>query len=719
MLIKLVPPPTLGATSILFTLTAPNLPSDLALPQAYEIILNNVNQYSLEPPRAFHALDKASWPLALLEEVVLDMTTLSVSVVWIDNTIEEWPLCHGLEMMLDTVLYHVQKSSAEAENEKAMEEERQRLEKEREKARDTPPSSPMLGKSRSTKQKRQRGLIMNLVASVLSSSTSSSEPLPMPSPPPTPSEPSSPLFGTSDKAPINPETRLSHVFRLKARSILLDAFRRYIVHELASRSISTGFVACDSDCTKGYPGYAMWITQSMLTRCQARIEQLLDEAEEVRRRGILKEMKEASEAAHAASTKNDREKKDLTDGRDEHGNEVVPSDASAHIGWSSDGTLEGDAADGASLDSRSSSSTAFSQDPTAPSSLCSTIADLSAPFVLRGSNFRTPLPRDAEVYNSYVALSGRLGYLLSTLQHNVLLQQEHAVATQESIEHQAFRKAWSAGSLRPALGYEAGYSMPMISSALSRSCYTASEHDEFELDDEDDLIDRPGLKRSSTLPKAAEGSTLSAKFSMLRRGRSFSALDLEVSRSNEITIDASSSVPDLSLSFSSSMSLADDDDPNFDYPAVQDSDDIVNESMPERSSASHEAYYASVWGDEEDFDGGDFDIMASHSNYEIANPHDSPGPRPSTPIPLSMPMSPVPPSMSMTAMSNTLSMAINLNASNANSTSGLSSIPRKMRSPLPVAFMAAGLGLKGSLMKSTLGLKDEDWHPVGQEPLLA
>ena len=165
MLIRLLPADPMP--TVLFTLAPTHPPQHLPLPNSYAATLQAVADHSLEQPSSFHALDRASWPLALLDDVLFDLNSLSISVTWIDGLVNEWPVSQALEAMLHDVVSYVKKSEAASEREKIPAVV----------VAPTPPSQPVtattdepyatggIGKERTKgKQKRQRNLIMNLVA---------------------------------------------------------------------------------------------------------------------------------------------------------------------------------------------------------------------------------------------------------------------------------------------------------------------------------------------------------------------------------------------------------------------------------------------------------------------------------------------------------------------------------------------------------------------------
>lgn len=156
MLIRVIPLPPLP--TILFTITFPNLTRDLPMPPYWDVQLQRLAAEDLEIPHSIHSLDKAAWIAALLQEVTFDMTSLTVSALFVDHSVEEWPLM-GRECVsaLESVLRDVNDSALESEQERA----------------DAPPQPPPAPlpppvQAKHSKHKKQRSLLMSLVACVSS-----------------------------------------------------------------------------------------------------------------------------------------------------------------------------------------------------------------------------------------------------------------------------------------------------------------------------------------------------------------------------------------------------------------------------------------------------------------------------------------------------------------------------------------------------------------------
>jgi hypothetical protein len=122
MLIKLNPKSPQPA--VLYNLSYPPA-IDLPLPPAYQSLLHTLSTSfpQLDPPSTLHALDKATWLVAVLKEVVFDLDRDWVRCVWVDGGVEEWALSAegvdgGCVGMLERVLRDVGLSAIEDERER-------------------------------------------------------------------------------------------------------------------------------------------------------------------------------------------------------------------------------------------------------------------------------------------------------------------------------------------------------------------------------------------------------------------------------------------------------------------------------------------------------------------------------------------------------------------------------------------------------------------------
>lgn len=179
MLIKLVPPAP--HPTVLFTLTFPNPQQCLPRPHNYSALIHTLNTShpQLDLPNSIYALDKATYLLEVISEVIFDMGTGQVKCVWVDGAIEAWDLRMeerrsvweiegGVARMLESVLRDVNMSAEEGEREKLREEwDKYRAAKAESQANAIAqiqvaaavPAAPIV-----KKHKKQRSLLMTLVA---------------------------------------------------------------------------------------------------------------------------------------------------------------------------------------------------------------------------------------------------------------------------------------------------------------------------------------------------------------------------------------------------------------------------------------------------------------------------------------------------------------------------------------------------------------------------
>lgn len=133
MQIKLLPPAP--HPTVLFAITFPNPQPCLPIPHSYTTLVHTLNTShpQLDLPNSVYALDKATYILELLSEVIFDMSTGEVKCIWVDGVIDAWDLRigekrstweleGGVGQMLESVLTDVNMSAEESEWEKLREE---------------------------------------------------------------------------------------------------------------------------------------------------------------------------------------------------------------------------------------------------------------------------------------------------------------------------------------------------------------------------------------------------------------------------------------------------------------------------------------------------------------------------------------------------------------------------------------------------------------------
>ncbi|KIM25643.1 hypothetical protein M408DRAFT_331018 [Serendipita vermifera MAFF 305830] len=112
---------------ILFSFTLPVLPPSLPFPAAYTAQLQLLLHTELEPPPSPYVLDKAVWAVHLIELVIFDLANRHVQVKMVDGACMEWTM-RGEELLLNQVMEDVEASKNEAEREQREQERKDREE---------------------------------------------------------------------------------------------------------------------------------------------------------------------------------------------------------------------------------------------------------------------------------------------------------------------------------------------------------------------------------------------------------------------------------------------------------------------------------------------------------------------------------------------------------------------------------------------------------------
>jgi len=259
MLINVIPNSKATQSAVVFSVVFEDLEPELPNPQSWTSQLQCLQRDGFEVPKAIHALDKSAGIVSLLQDITFDLSTMVISCQFVDGSSEQWPLPgEGCLDALQKILRDVNESSLEIDRELQREKE-----KEREREHRFSEFASPAGKT--TRHKRQRSLLMTLVACVTAVSRRSTSvfdndrsiiPLYTPSSSRFPSPPPTPINPTVPNLSISPRAR-----RRKARSELVDAFRRYALSELSAH----------------FPpgGYYTWIIQSMLRRATEAVDNIL------------------------------------------------------------------------------------------------------------------------------------------------------------------------------------------------------------------------------------------------------------------------------------------------------------------------------------------------------------------------------------------------------------------------------------------------------------
>ncbi|PBK76141.1 hypothetical protein ARMSODRAFT_905635 [Armillaria solidipes] len=258
MLIRLLP--AASHPTVLFAITFQNLPDDLFNPHAWTTHLSHLSVDGLDAPELVHCLDKAAFIPSILKEVTFDVPMSTISCRFVDGSTEEWPLrAPGCLQALNSVLDDVNQSALVTEREKEREKVKEKERKDGQQSLNSPPTTVKV-----TRHKKQRSLLMSLVASIVqlpSHTHSTSAPITR-----VPSPVLSKALPEQEVERAAP-TLTPKALRRRARSTLVDAFRMYVAGELSRRLPSGGY----------YP----WIIRSMLRRASDTMADLLQQAVEI------------------------------------------------------------------------------------------------------------------------------------------------------------------------------------------------------------------------------------------------------------------------------------------------------------------------------------------------------------------------------------------------------------------------------------------------------
>ncbi|EJD51982.1 hypothetical protein AURDEDRAFT_181549 [Auricularia subglabra TFB-10046 SS5] len=279
MLLRLIP--SAPFPTVLFTLTFPSLPDDLPLPHAWLNVAETLQTHDLPPPPCIHALDAATAPVALIDTVTFDLAHGELTCSWIDGAAEAHPIPPECISALEQIVEDVSLASIEAQREQH-----------RARAAECPPTPhsslnkppAAVAQSQAAKHKRRRSTFFSMVSAILSSTSSANsapappsqaelyEPEPVPAPAPAPVQ--VPASSTVPAASAAPAAELaapnrgprSRFLRRRARSLLVDTFRRFVLPLYPARQ-----------------SYDTWSIASLLRRTALQARDVLDRAAPVAR----------------------------------------------------------------------------------------------------------------------------------------------------------------------------------------------------------------------------------------------------------------------------------------------------------------------------------------------------------------------------------------------------------------------------------------------------
>ncbi|PCH37417.1 hypothetical protein WOLCODRAFT_140849 [Wolfiporia cocos MD-104 SS10] len=234
------------------------------MPVAWSTQLHSLHMDEIDLPTTTHALDKACWLTAVIEELVFDMVSRTVSVSLVNGPTMQWPLAKQsacMDVLMDVL---------DDLNESKIAQNKERIAAS---PKPEPLALPQPVSAKPAKHKKQRSLLSSLISGLNklgNSSPSRTTFSPPPSPPSRPStiswKPTASFLPLSKKMPMpKPPVRpLSAVLQDRARSTLVDAFRRFVIAEVKSR-LPLG-------------GYALWAAQRMLRQTEEHMACLVQEA---------------------------------------------------------------------------------------------------------------------------------------------------------------------------------------------------------------------------------------------------------------------------------------------------------------------------------------------------------------------------------------------------------------------------------------------------------
>ncbi|TDL27814.1 hypothetical protein BD410DRAFT_835108 [Rickenella mellea] len=285
MLIRLLPIAPLP--TVLFNVSFPALPETLPFPAGWANQLHLAAAHDLELPTCVHALDKSGWALSLVHEVTFHMERGVVECVWVDGTRDEWGIGEvgqvggdggGCVRALERVLEDVEGSAKAGEWERAMEAGLHMptptlpptiVQQQAAATATAQQHPPVSGRPR---HKKQRSLLMTLVASLVPSSLTNPSSTSLP-----PSTPSAPAPAPSSIPTPSAPPHSSRFYRRRARATLVDTYRRYILPVLTTRfRPSIGAPGTMTGNGVG-GGYCLWIAKSMLRRVEGRMMEIAQE----------------------------------------------------------------------------------------------------------------------------------------------------------------------------------------------------------------------------------------------------------------------------------------------------------------------------------------------------------------------------------------------------------------------------------------------------------
>lgn len=266
MLLRLIP--SAPFPTVLFTLTFPSLPDDLPLPHAWLNVAETLQTHDLPPPPCIHALDTAAAPVALIDTVTFDLARGELTCAWIDGAADAHPIPPECIAALEQIVEDVSLASIEAQREQH-----------RARAAECPPTPhsslnkppAAVTQCQAAKHKRRRSTFFSMVSAILSTSSAANSAPPLPLPcleAPELVSSSVPAASAAPAAELAAPNRgpRSRFLRRRARSLLVDTFRRFVLPLYPARA-----------------SYDTWSIASLLRRTALQARDVLDRAAPVAR----------------------------------------------------------------------------------------------------------------------------------------------------------------------------------------------------------------------------------------------------------------------------------------------------------------------------------------------------------------------------------------------------------------------------------------------------
>ena len=258
--------------AVYLSLSFPYNASHLPLPPTWSFSAQRLANDDLEIPNAVHFLDKSTWIISILDQVIFDLSSLTITCHFIDGTKEEWPLvAMDCVRALETVVADVNSAlSTEAKRRDSVPQ-----------PTTTPP--PLIQSTTRPKHRKSRSFFAPFVTMVSYVQCSLSTPhftphltysgivttISLSSPireltfgPKVASPPSPPAASPMQEESHTPVVR-SECIRRRARGQFVDIYRSWILPELKTRS--------------NFSDYYAWILRSLLERNKAHMSYLLEQ----------------------------------------------------------------------------------------------------------------------------------------------------------------------------------------------------------------------------------------------------------------------------------------------------------------------------------------------------------------------------------------------------------------------------------------------------------